>query len=129
MPVAEGVYGLEWSHVYLYDDGADEDLPEFDPSAQVVFATASTIVVRGLPEAEGDTSLRIVFDESADTSRTPTLLATGDFAAPSGRVIARTSSWDEPIQMAVAPGSYRFTVRSDDERWPTDVLIHFERAA
>lgn len=129
MPSAEGTYGLEWSHLYLYDGGADEDLPEFDPSAQVVFATASTIVVRGLPEAEGDVRLRIVFDESAETLRTPELLATGVFAAPSGQVIARTSSWEEPIQITVAPGSYRFTVRSDDELWPTEVLVQFERAA
>ncbi|CCG02027.1 hypothetical protein [Blastococcus saxobsidens] len=118
-----------WPLTYLYDHGADEDPPEFDPSAQVVFATASTIIVRGLPEAEGDVRLRIVFDESAETLRTPELLATGVFAAPSGQVIARTSSWDEPIQVAVAPGSYRFTVRSDDDRWPTEVLIQFERAA
>jgi hypothetical protein len=123
MPFVEDSRGLEWSHVYFFDAGADEDTTDWDPAAQVVYATVSTLIVRGRPEGDGDTFVRIAVDEEADLARTPVLLATGSFQAPSGSLVARTSSWDEPLRLAVPPGRHDFTVHADDQQWPTRIAI------
>ena len=124
METVEERRGLEWSHVYLYDDGASEDTTnDFDPTAQVVYSTESTLIVRGLPEAEGDVILTIAVDETPDLGLTPVLLAVGRFVAPSGRLIARTSSWDESIRLPAPPGDYDFRVHADDDTWPQRLTI------
>lgn len=130
MAAIEESRGLEWSHIYLYDDGAEEELPAgFDPTAGLVFSTESTLVVRGVPEYEGDVRVRITFDEGSDSTRTPFTAAAGQFLAPSGEIIARTSSWDEPMHVAVPPSRYAFTVKVDDRSWPRDVIIDFKRVS
>lgn len=121
----EGSYGLEWSHVWLWDRCAVEAFPDDeDPSRQLVLGTASTLTVRGLPEGEGDTHLRVVFEENPDVDSSLRLLMRGSFDAVCGGIVARTSSWDELISMVVRPGLYDVAVYGDDETWPSR-LLHF----
>lgn len=128
MAIIEEERGLEWSHVYIFDDGATEDLTtDWDPEAQVVFASESTIVVRGTPEAEGDVVVRIVVDEPVDLREEPVLLAAGRVSAPGGRLVARTSSWDEPLRLAVPPGDYDFSVHADHDTWPRRIALQLRR--
>lgn len=126
MVAHEGSYGLEWSHVWLWDKCAVEPFPsDVDPTRQLVFSTTSTLTVRGLPEGEGDTRLRVVFDEELNDALPPILLASGRFSAVCGEIIARTSSWDELITLVVPPGLYDFAVYADDADWPSELLLHF----
>lgn len=126
MPIYEGLRGLEWSHLFLYDKHAIEDLPEdFDPTAQVVLSTPSTLIVRGLPESEGDVHLVVAFTEAVDLTATPVSLATGHFVASSGEIVGRTSSWDDEIALSVPPGSYKFDICADHGEWPRRLVLRF----
>jgi hypothetical protein len=120
--------GLEWARVYLYDTGADEDVPDYDPSEVPVFSTESTIIVHALPEGEGDVHLAIAFDEPMNASRAPLLLAQGVFFAPSGCISVNTSTWDEDIALTVPPGLYSYNVYTSSSKWPDRLLLTFRRA-
>lgn len=97
-----------WGLLVVTDDSSTDEIPAWTSDADVVTATASTVVVRVVHDQEGTAEVTVLEGESQDTNL---IVFDGVIEVPSGRLRVGDALNDQTLIVPVQPGIHALRIR------------------